>query len=287
MNQYATLDEMRAFKSISSTSTDDDTELLRYLTWASRQIDIFCKRRKFHPTIATYSFDYQRSSQNHWLDRDLLELTTLSVDGTSISSANYQLYPINNYPKYRVALKLNQSNVFTYSSTPQAAVSMAGVWGWHDDWDNAWLDTGDTVQDAGGINASVASLTFTDIDGTCVDGFSRRCSAGHLLKINSEYLAVTATNTTTNVATIRRGVNGSTAAVHDNGDTIYVYRTPAVANMATLALAKWCYEMRSQYGGVIALPSFEGTPIEIEVKRIFGQFELPIRRAGFVSQTWL
>lgn len=286
MNEYATLAQFRAFKSVKSDSTDDDDIILRYLGWASRQIDKYCKGRKFYPMIATYEFDYQRGSWKHYFDRDLLELTTLTVDDTEIAAANYRLYPLNDYPKYKVELLLNQSNVFTYSSTPQATVDVAGVWGYHDDWDNAFLDSGDTVQDDGGINASVTSVTFTDIDGADVDSFTPRASAGDMLKIGSEYLQVTATNTTPNVATVRRGVNGSTAASHNNGVTISVYKPATVATMACLGLTKFIYETRDQYGGIIALPSLDGTVIEVEVKRVLRQYELPIRHSDLMNMTW-
>ena len=50
---------------------------------------------------------------------------------------------------------------------------------------------------------------------------------------------VTAYNTDTNAVTVIRGVNGSTAAIHVNGATIYVYQAPGQIQHATLRLANW------------------------------------------------
>jgi hypothetical protein len=283
-NEYATLAQIRAYLNV--TDTADDTKLQSYLAWASRRIDKHCHGRRFYPRIATLEFDYQRDPQNIYVNEDLLAVTTLTIDDTSIAAADYKLYPLNKYPKHRIALLLNQSNVFTYSSTPQATVDVAGTWGYHDDWDNAWLDTGDTVQDASGINTTVTSVTFTNIDGVCADGFTRRCSEGNLLKIGTEYLQVTATDTTTNIATVRRGVNGSTAASHANAAAISVYQVPEMAKGACLDVCKWIYEHRDQAGGIIAIPSLEGTAIEMEIEKILMGWHLPRRAADLVDISW-
>jgi len=282
---YATLGQLRAYIEPSNLdmATEDDAKLFQYLTWASRRVERFCKGRRFCPRTETRSYDYQGDSREHILDDDLLSLTTLTVDDTEISSSNYFLYPLSSYPKWKIEMDRGGGEIFTFSDTPQSAVDVLGVWGWHDRWGDAWADSSDTVQDSESVAADATTLTVSDPDGDDVDGWSPRLSAGHLLKIESEYLAVTATDKDTKKLTVKRGVNGTTAAAHDNGKTIYVYRPPEVVVGATLDLAKWVYEHRSQVGGMLALPgALEGAVIKVAVQEILGAWELPVR-LGFLK----
>lgn len=288
MNEYATLAQIRAYLTASDTAmaTADDDKLFQYLTWASRLIEQPAyAHRKFYPRQETRYYDYQSSARDHWLDDDLLELTTLTVDGTTISSDDYYLYPHNETPKYRISMDYGGGEIFTFSSTPQKAISILGIWGYHDDWSNAWVDSQDTVQNETEISASGTSLTVSDADGSDINGLTPRFSAGQLLKIESEYLAVTATDTSGNTLTVRRGVNGTTAAAHANGTTINVFKPFAPAVTAVLDLAKWIYEHRDERGGIIALPSLEGTAIKTQVDDILAQHALPKRAPSFKGMT--
>lgn len=283
MNCYANLSQIRAYLESSDTamSTDDDAKLTQYLIWASRQIDRRT-HRKFYPRIETREYDYQGDAREHLVDDDLLAITTLTVDGSSVASSEYYLYPLTGYPKFKIEMNRGGGTIFTYSDTPQSAVSLAGTWGYHEDWDNAWVDSQDTVEDDP-LSDSATSLTVNNIDGADINGITPRISVGSLLKIENEYLEVTAVNTTTNVATVLRGRNGSTASAHVQDTTISVFLPFAPAITATLDLVKWIYEHRSAVGGIIALPSLEGAAIEVEVDKILAAHSLPVRAADLIG----
>jgi len=110
--------------------------------------------------------------------------------------------------------------------------------------EDAWIDSDDAVADAAGINASVTSITVTDADGTASDLDSPRFQVGHLIRIESEYLDVQAVNTSTNVLTVKRGVNGSTAATHALSTQIDVFRPIDNIQMAAMRLAVWRYRQK-------------------------------------------
>ena len=122
----------------------------------------------------------------------------------------------------------------------EGEVTVTGVWGWHDDWSNAWIDSGDTVQDAP-LTVSATTLTVTNADGLDTDGRSPRFQVGHLLRVDDEYLHVRAIDTTTNTLTVTRGVNGTTAATHVAGTPISVYRPAADVESLVLRWAGWLY----------------------------------------------
>jgi len=276
MNVYATLAQIRAYLQAAGTtmSTSDDEKLTQYLIWSSRLIDRRCHRR-FYPRIETRHFDYQ-DTLRLFVDDDLLAVETLTVDDSTIANTEWLLYPLTQYPKAWIEIKHNSTSLFTYSGTPQDCIQVTGTWGYHDDWDNAWVDSQDTVQDDPLTNAAT-SLTVADADGVDINGLTPRFSVGSLLKIEDEYLVVTTVNTSTNTLTVQRGVNGTTAAQHTQGTTIYTFIpfTPAVT--AVLDLTKWIYEHRNAVGGIIALPSLEGTAIQSDVDKILAAHRLPVR----------
>jgi len=282
MNEYANLDTLRAYLTGSNVpmADDDDDRLLMYLSWASRRIEGYC-RRTFFPVIASRYFNYQKS-RDLVVDKDLLAVSALSAGGTAVSSSDYWLYPLNTYPKWMIQIDKSKSAIFSYSGTSQRAVTVTGTWGYHNDWDNAWVDTGDTVQD-NPLTSSNTLLAVDDIDGYTVEMYAPRICAGDLLKIEDEYVAVTETNDDKNTAVVRRGVNGSTAASHIQTTAIYVYRPPEVITNDCLALVKFIYETRSAVGGIVALPTLEGAAIRAGAKSTLADFDLPIRDISFVE----
>ena len=254
---------------------DDDGILLQSLTRASRRIDKHCNQRRFYPWLSTRNYNYQ-DSRNLILDEDLLAVTTLTAGGTTISASDYYLYPLNDTPKWKIEIDSSKSTIFDYTSTPQSAVSVNGTWGYHDDWSNAWLDSGDTVEDDP-LTAAATTITVNDADGVDVNGVTPRFSIGQLLKIESEHVVVTDLNLSTNILTVRRGVNGTTAASHDQDTAISVYQPPENVTQATLALAKLYYEGKSAVGGIIALPTLEGGALRAEVVGLLNDHNLPVR----------
>jgi hypothetical protein len=128
------------------------------------------------------------------------------------------------------------------------------------------------------LSDSATSLTVSDADGADINGLTPRFAVGSLLKIGSEYIVVTAAAVGTDALTIKRGQRGSTAAQHAQSATIYVFDPYAPAVSATLDLCKWIYEHRGVAGGIIALPSLEGTAIKADVDEILAAHRLPVRR---------
>jgi hypothetical protein len=277
MNEYCTLAQLRDHLASSDIDQDrgDDARLRGYIRRASRRIERHCNDRLFYPRLDTQYFNYQ-SAYELILNDDLLEVSSLTAGGTSISASNYYLYPLNKYPKWKIEMDLSGSTIFDYSSTLQKAVTVVGTWGWHDDWDNAWQDTSDTVED-NPLTAGASTITVNNIAGDDAYGFTPRFAPGHLLKIESEYIAVTAVNWTDETLTVIRGVNGTTAAEHVQNTTIYTYRPAEIVVEACLDLAKLYYDTRSAKGSVIALPGMESAVIRVSAKSVLEDHKLPVR----------
>jgi len=286
MNEYCTLNEVRDYLTSSNLEMGlgDDDRILKYINDASRMLEKYCGGRKFYPKIATRYYNYQ----NTWqllLDEDLLEASTVTAAGVEVLTADYLLYPLNDYPKSQIQILRTGTAMFTYDASEQKAIDVEATWGWHDDWDNAWLDSLDSVQNDPTISASDTALSVNDVEDANADGFSPRFARGQLLKIEDEWLAVVGVNYTTEELTVKRGVNGSTAAVHAKNEPIYTYEVPNVVNAACLALTKMIYEMRMSTAGIVAVPGMMGTVMKTSVQELLENFDLPVRpdsHMGFI-----
>lgn len=213
---YCTLAQAKT--ELNASNTVDDNKLRRNIETVSRRIDNlmgYPRRPYFAPYIEQrgYTISNDRVSTlagTFWLRDPLLAFSAVLRQTTSVTSL-VELYNSGN--GVADSLRFTSSSYSWYPTDNDLVrkVFVTGTWGWHSDYANAW-EAVDAL--AAGINASVTSITVADADGADLDGFTPRFSPGNLIQIGSEWMMVNAVNTTTNALTVRRGVNGSTAASH-------------------------------------------------------------------------
>ncbi|MGB1285386.1 MAG: hypothetical protein ACPG7F_02535 [Aggregatilineales bacterium] len=242
MNSIATLHQLRLHLGFAAEDTAEDARLQDMLESASALITR-TTHREFMPRRATIPHEVHLYDPTELiLSEDVLELTALyngtgdsiDIDSDVVVIASSVLHLIN--------------GSFVYEDTPLNAIQVQGIWGWHDDWSNAWVNSADTVQD-NPLSDSATTLTVTDADGTNSIAHSPRFQVGQLLKIAEEYLRVLAIDTATNTLTVQRGVNGTTAAEHTTSTIIYIYHPPLDAMNLCLRLATWLYREPDGYVG--------------------------------------
>jgi len=258
-NEYVSYEDVKTYLGI--TGTGDDDLLVDISTRASRIWDKLT-RRFFYEMRETRYFDYEDEYVLH-LNADLLSLITLTNgDGTEIESDDYILYPLNLYPKLRVECDKSTTG-FVYTSTRQRAISILGLWGWHDDYDNAWASSGDAVQDDP-LTAAATSLNVSE---------GGNFKVQQMLKIGDEQLYVQAISA--NALTVARGRNGTTAASHVKNTAISIWQPPADVVHWCLRLAAWLYRQKDapflKVGfrdlGVVEVPAALPPDIEEAAKR--------------------
>jgi len=246
-----TLTQLKRYCGIASTFTTDDALLTRLIIdgeqWAEEKA-----KRAMKPIIEARTFDYP-GNNTLYFDDDLLEVVSITNgDGVAVTLTDLYYEPRRTYPKFGIGFEVGASSVWNYETTPENSISVNAAWGYHDDWPHAWIDSLDEVEDAAGINASVTTVTVTNVDGANVDTDSPRFSAGMLIKVESEWMEVTAaTNSTTDTLTVKRGARGSTAATHAKDKPIYVFSPARNVVGAIMAYAHWRYNQknnRSDYG---------------------------------------
>lgn len=203
---------------VDPTDVASAPRLRSYIVTASNYLELHCNR-SFGERIETryYTARQLRSGGSLygvelWLDDDLRALTTLTNgDGATISSTDYTLLPKHpdlNGVVYKHTVRLNPYGPSYWrmggAIDPVQAISVLGTWGYG----GQWLATGATVS-----GAHTDSVTTLDVSAGALE-------PGMVLKIDSEYLYVSDT-VDENSYTVTRAYNGSTAASHSNGATVY------------------------------------------------------------------
>lgn len=243
MNVYATLSQARAALDLDPALVAHDDLLLAHLRRASRLVEA-AAGRSFAPRVATRDLDGNGRS-SLWLPESLLARTTISLSDdlgatyTALATTDVWLSDGITYdkPPYQL-LVINPNGVYGAFATGRRTVRIAGVWGWHDDYDLAWQATGQsTTEDP--LSSSATALAVTVGPGA-PDRTQPAFQVGQLLRLGSEYLLVTQADLGADSITGIRGYNGSTAATHVTGTVIEMWQPHELASQATLIQAiRW------------------------------------------------
>lgn len=256
MTLYATLDEGK--DEMVAEDTVDDGKLLRRLRHVSRRLDreMGARVEVFAPVLETRRILVTSERVNSYdgtlrVGGGLVALSAVTLGDTTLTiGTNVEAFPDSAMPPFPyLRLFGTGQDWFGYcpaTNRPLEAV-VTGIWVIHRDYANAWWSA-DTL--SANIASSDTTLTVADVDGTDLYGLTPRISAGNLLKIGDEFLEVLATNTGTNAVTVRRGVNGTTAAAHSASDAVYVWQVEDVVRQAVAKQAGLMYARRGAYNTV-------------------------------------
>ena len=273
MNSYNDLDALKrnldSSGSASNFTTSHNTELLALLLASSRMIDRYTNRFFYVDATTRY---YNGRGRTVFID-DLLSVTTLKTDedgdGTfenTLTSTDYFLYPLNELPYTTVEINPN-GDFGSLGSGIQKGLEIAGNFGYGDGVSTSpYVDSTSLLNEVGNITASVTS--FTVDDGTDF-------SVGQTILLDSEQMYIT--SIATHVLTITRGVNGTTAATHDNDTIIYIYVYPAPIEEACLIQAmRWWSRKDTSFADVISVPELGGFGVtkglDPDVKEIINNY---------------
>lgn len=130
-NGYATLAEFKAHRpGIGSVDAADDSVIENIIEAASRWID-HETGRTFYARSETHYYDVPHGREL-LLDDDLLTVTTLTNgDGTTLTTANYNLVPKNKSPYYGIKLKETSTYLWQMDTdgNTEDVITLVGTWG--------------------------------------------------------------------------------------------------------------------------------------------------------------
>jgi hypothetical protein len=177
---YVTVEEIKQATEMRAGSRSD-SQIKRVLDTASRLVEQRM-HRDFYPTLETRTFDWPNEQYARgwrlWLDRNELASdsgVTMTVAGTSISTADFFLRPDNGPPFTHVEIDRASSSTFASGATPQRSIAITGLYGYSAETAPAGLLNE-------GLDASETAVEVTD---------SASIGIGSIIQIDSERMLVT------------------------------------------------------------------------------------------------
>lgn len=283
MYTYATLAQAKTEQKAQSTA--DDAYMLSLLRSETARFERETGR-KFVPFIDTRYFDAVgdhnifNGKKRLLLRDDLLEATTVT-DGSStvlVANTDYRLHPRAGTPAYALQGLSGYAGWHQYTDDPYEAISVLGVWGYHEAYANAWRDSGQDASDT----ISASDTTFAVSDADAIDAWTQVAvfSPGQLLKVEDEYMVLL--DIDTNTLTVQRGANGSTAVEHTSPNLgVYIWQVMPEVQRVVYRAAAFRYSRRASYeqavfdGNVQATVSFP-KDVEAEWQNAVMRFSRPV-----------
>lgn len=270
-NDYTTYEQFDEQIRSDPTNTDvlNDYDLVRQYIQQASNFFSRITMRTFVPYIFVHEVEASRqnfdaSSRFLWMPDDCLSVTSVAnTDGSIIASTLYRLR--NQYLSPNQQLELNANARITNLSSDNfiSRYEITGIWGYHRNYDNAWIDT--TT-----ISANITTTTATTFDVASVADLERL----QYIRINSEYMQITgAIPTIGTTLTVKRGVNGSTATTHISADEVDIWFIEPEVQLAVTRLAAGLYRTRHNAGnqlrfidGSVLVEGDDKTPLRIARK---------------------
>lgn len=261
-----TMDEMRA-----TTSTVDNALLMSFLNQSTARIHAL-SRQRFEPLIKVEYCPIRpdlidTALRVYRLPKYATSLSAVTVYNTALTVGTHVRAWPNGTTQAFTDIQLIATDGDWYGTYYDSAydplIQVTAHWSYHSDLPAAWQKE-DDVLSAGGIAAGATSITVADADGTNWRGLTPRFSPGNLIRIDSEYIRVTAVNTTTNVLTVSRGQNGSTAAAHAINADIYVWYPEDRIVRMNARHAALLYKRRGAFEGRPGIEGGAGFPADLE-----------------------
>lgn len=279
MNEYITLTQARNWMSLDASETSDDIEILQSIEDASRAIDRYCFR-SFYPNRKTLYYDLPQDSQRLKFEEDIVEVYGLSDMGgaSEIDASVYWLRNGNNWnqtPYNIIELDYSSGCVFNYSGTEQRAIVADAVTAYHEDYDNAWIFTNASLTEA--INASQTNIVIS-ISNSDEWGKASPICAQKIVKLDNEYVYVITKlneNDTHKTWTVKRGINGTTAASHAEATSASFFKAENDIMYSTKVLTDFQYKTRdaektgrriTPLGGGFVLDDPDSWPSQVRTK---------------------
>lgn len=216
MNHYARLSHVKTDVA-GVTGTTLDATYLRAIDAESRSFERECGGRYFYTQVATRYYDGNGQTRLWFPDyADVISVTSLKFDEdgdgtyelTLTEGADFYLWPDNTTPKRRIDLDLNHGQRGSFP-VGRRKVEVVGKFGYSEEWELV----------------GTKATGITSADGTTADmSAGHTVEAGDVIKVDDEQLYVSAV--AANTLTLTRAINGTTAAAHSNGVSVYVRRYP-------------------------------------------------------------
>lgn len=242
MNAYASVDQLKSTAVLNLTGSAENAPIRQLLESVSREIDKITKRQFYAVTDTKY---FSGDGSTSMLLPDVVALTSVNestlMDGNYTAtyvSTDYWLHPYDAdgtstngdaKPHTKAEINAHSNGSKTVWTRNQRNYEFAGTWGYSAVLEtNASTGTTDLSDSATALTMSTAGIEI---------GWTVQLSSG----TNTEDVYV-ADVTTGTALTVRRAVNGSTAASFADGYTVNHYSYPSPITEAAIIQAGRIYK---------------------------------------------
>ena len=128
---YAQVADVKLYRGIASTETDDDTLIATLIDAAQSAIDNYCDRTFDYTITSTRYYDAVEDVDGRrlFLDAECAQIVTITNgDSTTVASTSYVTVPHNSTPYREIVLKSDSSVAWTYDSSHEDAITIRGRW---------------------------------------------------------------------------------------------------------------------------------------------------------------
>lgn len=246
----------------------DDNRLMGYIRAVTLRIKGF--GWNFEPWYGTHKITPTRSNVNTSLATlavhdDLLEVFSITVGGVAQTwGTTIIARPDDGQTPIRVLQIADPISGSLHSWYPCCtsnsflnSVVITGLWGMRTNYTQEGFFASGQVSPI--LNATQTSFIVADVDGPDIYNRTPLFSAGNLIRIENELLAITAVDTATNTLTIQRGANGSTAAVHAAALPILIWQPEMDIEMVATRQSCLLYARRGAFQEISTYP--DGTNV--------------------------
>jgi len=181
------------------------------------------------------------------LEDDLLAIDSLTWDETELTD-EYRTVGLGNsadeYPYTRILF--NGSSAPAYDTDFDTAIEIEGEWGVHDS--NRYDYSDITIITAAIDDTTSTSVSVADDEGALFEVYQ-------YIRIDDELMLITDIDSSgdPDILTVERGVNGFTAAIHDNGSTIKRWNVVRDVEELGTRIVAYFMQKRSDTGEYVTL----------------------------------
>jgi len=275
VNSYGDVSRLKSASYLNYEGTAEDTRFRLLLEAASRLIDAYTNRF-FYVKETTRYFD--GGGAPLFLKDDLLSVTTLKTDDdgdatyeNTFATTDYILYPLNDYPKTIIKLT-HDSDYGSFAGGIRKGIEIEGDFGYGDG------ESATPYSLSGSSTNETSDMTTTQTTMIIDDGTD--FGIGQTIRLEDEQCYITGIST--NTLTIKRGVNGTTAATHSTQTfdiTVYIYDYPEPIEQACLIQAmRWWKRKDTAFMDVVVSPDIGGgityyKGLDPDIKLILSQYK--------------
>ncbi len=205
-------------------AAQDEARLAMALRAAEAALSDYSGRR-FAPLRMTLRAYLRRADEVLVLPEDALSVEAVEVNGRGIDPEDVAL---------EGGCLLRRIDGGRFGA---GVARITGLWAYHRAPELAWRVSGDAL--TVGVSGLSSTLSVSNTQGTDAEGYQPRLHGGQLMRLGDELLRVLSTTPTT--LSVRRGVNGTTAAAHLAGVPVETFWPDPLAEALGYRWAAWLY----------------------------------------------